>query len=39
VVVVLNEGRKDETKQVLPYRLFAEKETVDVARIRIGGGK
>jgi tetratricopeptide (TPR) repeat protein len=39
VVVVLNEGRKGESKHILPYRLFAESQTVNVATIRIGGGK
>jgi Flp pilus assembly protein TadD len=39
VVVVLNEGRKGESKYTLPYRLFAESQTVNVAKIRIGGGK
>jgi tetratricopeptide (TPR) repeat protein len=37
VVIVLDEGRAGERKQVLPYRLFAEKETVDVARVHVGG--
>jgi Flp pilus assembly protein TadD len=37
VVVVLDEGRPAERKFVLPYRLFAEKQTVTVARIRTGG--
>jgi tetratricopeptide (TPR) repeat protein len=37
VVIVLDEGRAEERKQVLPYRLFAEKETVDVARVHVGG--
>jgi Flp pilus assembly protein TadD len=39
VVVVLDEGRPSEKKRVLPYRLFAEKQTVDIAKIRIGGGE
>jgi Flp pilus assembly protein TadD len=39
VVVVLDEGRKGEAKHVLPYRLFAEKQTVNVAKIRVGGGQ
>jgi len=39
VVVVTDEGRPAETKTVLPYRLFAEKQTVDVARVRVGGGR
>ena len=37
VVVVLDEGRPTETRHVLPYRLFAEKDTVSVARITVGG--
>jgi Flp pilus assembly protein TadD len=36
VIVVLDEGRATEKKQVLPYRLFAEKDTVTVARIKVG---
>jgi tetratricopeptide (TPR) repeat protein len=39
VVVMLDEGRKNERTYTLPYRLFAEHQTVDVARITIGGGK
>jgi tetratricopeptide (TPR) repeat protein len=39
VVVVLDEGRATEKKQVLPYRLFAEKQTVTVAKVRVGGGR
>ncbi|MDB4937071.1 MAG: hypothetical protein JWP87_4043 [Labilithrix sp.] len=39
IVVVLDEGRATERKQVLPYRLFAEKQTVTVAKVRVGGGK
>jgi Flp pilus assembly protein TadD len=39
VVVVLDEGRAGESRAVLPYRLFAEKETVTVARILVGGAK
>jgi tetratricopeptide (TPR) repeat protein len=38
VVVVLNEGRANEQKQVFPYRLFAEKQTVTVAKVRVGAG-
>jgi tetratricopeptide (TPR) repeat protein len=38
VVVVLDEGRPGEKKHALPYRLFAEKQTVTVARIVVGGG-
>lgn len=33
VVVVLNEGKPDEEKHVLPYRLFSRGQTVTVARI------
>jgi uncharacterized protein YfaP (DUF2135 family) len=36
VVVVLDEGKPTETKHVLPYRLFDEKQTVTVARIAVG---
>lgn len=39
VVVVLDEGRPTERKQVLPYRLFAEKQNVTVATVRVGGAK
>ncbi len=39
VVVVLDEGRPSESKRVLPYRLFAEKQTVNVAKVRVGGGE
>ena len=35
VVVVLDEGTPSETRHVLPYRLFAEKDTVTVARIDV----
>lgn len=35
VVVVLDEGRPTEERRTFPYRLFAEKETVDVARIEV----
>jgi tetratricopeptide (TPR) repeat protein len=38
VIVVLDEGRPTERKTVLPYRLFAEKDTVTVGRITVGGG-
>ncbi|MGD0677375.1 MAG: hypothetical protein ABSC94_18300 [Polyangiaceae bacterium] len=38
VVVVLNEGRKSESKHILPYRLFAEHQTVSVAKISVVGG-
>jgi tetratricopeptide (TPR) repeat protein len=37
VVVVLDEGRPTEHKATLPYRLFAEKQTVTVARVVVGG--
>jgi len=37
VTIVLDEGRTTERRQVLPYRLFAEKDTVTVAEIRVGG--
>jgi tetratricopeptide (TPR) repeat protein len=36
VVVVLDEGKPTEKKHVLPYKLFDEKQTVTVARIKIG---
>jgi tetratricopeptide (TPR) repeat protein len=39
VLVVLDEGRPTERKQTFPYRLFAEKQTVNVAKIRVGGGR
>lgn len=39
VVIVLDEGRPTEQRHVLPYRLFAEKESVDVARVRVGGAR
>ncbi|MFZ5891185.1 MAG: hypothetical protein ACOY0T_09045 [Myxococcota bacterium] len=35
VLVVLNEGRKDEVRKVLPYRLFEPRDTVTVARIQV----
>jgi tetratricopeptide (TPR) repeat protein len=35
VVVVLNEGRPDEKKTVLPYRLFKAKQTVTVAHVQV----
>lgn len=37
VVVVLDEGRPTERKHVLPYRLYAEKQNVTVAKITVGG--
>ncbi len=39
VVVVLDEGKPGEQRHVLPYRLFEEKQTVTVARIKVGGSK
>jgi tetratricopeptide (TPR) repeat protein len=39
VVVVLDEGQPAERKEVFPYRLFAEKQTVHVVDIRVGGGR
>ena len=38
VAIVLDEGRPTERRTVLPYRIFAEKETVTVARVHVGGG-
>lgn len=38
VVIVTDEGRASERKVSLPYRLFAEKQTVTVATVRVGGG-
>jgi Flp pilus assembly protein TadD len=38
VIVVVDEGRPTEKRTVLPYRLFAQGETVTVARVRVGGG-
>jgi tetratricopeptide (TPR) repeat protein len=35
VLVVLNEGRPDEQRVVLPYRLFVDKQTVTVAKIEV----
>jgi tetratricopeptide (TPR) repeat protein len=37
VTVVLDEGRPSERKEVFPYRLFAEGQTVTVATMRVGG--
>lgn len=37
VVIVVDEGRATERRKVLPYRLFAEKQTVTVAKVRVGG--
>jgi Flp pilus assembly protein TadD len=39
VVIVLDEGKPGEQRHVLPYRLFEEKQTVAVARIKVGGSK
>lgn len=39
VVVVLHEGQRGESKRVLPYRLFGERQTVNIAKIQVGGGK
>lgn len=39
VVVVLDEGRPTERRHVLPYRLYAEKQNVTVARVQVGGGR
>ena len=38
VIVVLDEGKPEEHKFVLPYKLFDEKQTVTVARIQVGRG-
>jgi uncharacterized protein YfaP (DUF2135 family) len=37
VVIVTDEGKPTEKKQVLPYRLYAEKQNVTVAKITVGG--
>lgn len=39
ITVVLDEGRPTEHKQVLPYRLYAEGQTVTVAKVRVGGAR
>ncbi|MCA9590438.1 MAG: tetratricopeptide repeat protein [Myxococcales bacterium] len=39
VVVVTHEGRANEKRTVLPYRLFAEKQTVRVAKVHVGGAR
>ena len=39
VVVILDEGKRTESRKVLPYRLFAVGQTVTVARISVGGSK
>ena len=36
VIVVMNEGRATETRQVLPYRIFDVGDTVTVARVHVG---
>jgi uncharacterized protein YfaP (DUF2135 family) len=33
VLVILNEGRPNETRKAFPYRVFEEKDRVTVARI------
>jgi tetratricopeptide (TPR) repeat protein len=38
VIVILNEGRSNETRRAFPYRLFAEKDRVTVAQIRVTKG-
>ena len=38
VIVILNEGRKNEARQAFPYRLFEEKDRVTVARVMARGG-
>jgi tetratricopeptide (TPR) repeat protein len=38
VIVILNEGRKNETRKNFPYRLFEEKDQVTVAKIQVGKG-
>jgi len=38
VIVILNEGRKNENRRVFPYRLFQEKDQVTVAKIRVTKG-
>lgn len=38
VIVVLNEGRKNETRKAFPYRLFEEKDNVTVAQVRVTPG-
>ncbi len=35
VIVILNEGSANETRQVFPYRIFDEKDTVTVAKVRV----
>jgi hypothetical protein len=38
VMVILNEGRKNETRKIFPYRLFEAKDKVTVAKIRVVKG-
>jgi tetratricopeptide (TPR) repeat protein len=38
IIVVLNEGRKNETRKAFPYRLFEEKDNVTVAQIHVTQG-
>lgn len=38
VLVILNEGRPNETRRAFPYRVFAEKDRVTVARILVAEG-
>jgi tetratricopeptide (TPR) repeat protein len=38
VIVILNEGRNNETRRVFPYRLFEEKDKVTVAKVVVKGG-
>lgn len=35
VIVILNEGRTNETRHTFPYRLFQEKDRVTVAKIQV----
>lgn len=38
VIVILNEGRPNETRKSFPYRLFEEKDRVTVAKVRVNQG-
>ena len=38
VIVVVDEGKSEEHKFVLPYKLFDETQTVTVAKLQVGGG-
>jgi tetratricopeptide (TPR) repeat protein len=38
VIVILNEGRPNETRKSFPYRLFEEKDQVTVAKIQVDRG-